>query len=199
MLIYDIEIKKAILGKGEIPFKGIEYCDGWHDHANMGISCICVYDYKQGRYRVFVDDNMDGFITLVANRKIIVGFNNVGFDNKVITSNIELTLGYLNSKSYDILREVWISQGYDPDNFKKETHDGYGLDVLAKANFPDTGGKTGHGALAPVDYQKGSWGSLIDYCLADIWLTKKLFDLIILTGQLSCPKTNEAMRIRKPY
>jgi hypothetical protein len=34
-IIYDIEIKRSILGKREQPVDGIEYCSGWHDHANM--------------------------------------------------------------------------------------------------------------------------------------------------------------------
>jgi len=33
-LVYDIEIVKAIRGRDEPRLDGIEYCDGWHDHAN---------------------------------------------------------------------------------------------------------------------------------------------------------------------
>jgi len=199
MLIYDIEIKKAIAGKNEEVLPDIDYCEGWHDHENMGISCVCAYDYKQDRYRTFFGDNMDIFMSLIVEqRSLIIGFNNIGFDNKVISKTTGYDLSRLNNKSYDILREVWISKGYDPDKFFWKTHGGYGLDDIAKANLPGGIGKTGHGAIAPIDYQKGRWGSLVDYCLADVWLTKKVFDLIMQFGQLLCPKTNEVMKIRKP-
>lgn len=38
-LIYDIEIVKGIPDKKKTMLEGIEYCAGWEDHANMGISC----------------------------------------------------------------------------------------------------------------------------------------------------------------
>jgi hypothetical protein len=37
-ILYDLEIKNAIPDKSPIP--GIEYCGGWNDHGNMGISVI---------------------------------------------------------------------------------------------------------------------------------------------------------------
>ena len=46
MLIYDIEIEKAILNKKESPKANIEYCAGFHDFANMGIACIGAADLK---------------------------------------------------------------------------------------------------------------------------------------------------------
>ena len=40
MLIYDIEIVKAILKRGETSQEGIEYCGGFDDHVNAGVSVI---------------------------------------------------------------------------------------------------------------------------------------------------------------
>ena len=44
ILIYDCEIAKAIQGRNETRLEGVEYCDGWEDFGNMGISCICAFD-----------------------------------------------------------------------------------------------------------------------------------------------------------
>ncbi len=33
MKIIDVEIKKGILGRKEVPMEGIEYCGGWRDSA----------------------------------------------------------------------------------------------------------------------------------------------------------------------
>lgn len=40
MIVIDIEIEKAILGKNETPLEGIEYCGGWeHEYAAMAGCC----------------------------------------------------------------------------------------------------------------------------------------------------------------
>lgn len=57
MLVYDIEIIKAIPQKDSPKKQGIEYCKGWHDHQNMGISVIGAYSFEDDRYRVFTKDN----------------------------------------------------------------------------------------------------------------------------------------------
>ena len=203
MLIYDIEIKKAIQGKNEEVLPEIEYCAGWHDHKNMGVSCVCAYDYEQKRYRTFFEDNCAEFLALALTHNILVGFNNIGFDNKVLIAqgwfpDFVNGMPYLwNQKSYDILQEIWIGAGLAPE-FLYPSHIGYGLDKVVKA-CGLAAGKTGHGAIAPIDYQKGNYGSLVDYCLADVWLTRKLLDLIIETGMVINPNTGKAISIRKPF
>lgn len=190
MIIYDIEIKKKILNKGEKPINGIEYCGGWHDHEGMGISCICCYDYMEDRYRTFMEDNMQDFALLVKSRDTIIGFNNIGFDNKILAHQgqepPEQVLKYLNERSYDILAEILNAGG------------GWcGLDAMVKANGLGVG-KTGNGAMAPVWYQVGRIGKLVDYCMADVWLTKKLLDLIIKGEPLISSKTGQVINVRKP-
>ena len=69
------------------------------------------------------------------------------------------------------------------------THAGYGLDALAIAN--GLTGKTGHGADAPVDWQLGRYGSVIDYCLEDVRITAKLIHKVIMGDPLTSPKTGD--------
>ena len=182
-IVYDIEIVKAIPGKGEAPIEGIEYCKGWHDHAGMGVSVIGVYDFVEDRFRVFCQDNFIEFFGLTANRKYLVSFNGVSFDNKVL--NNQWT--GLNDKwqmpvdgQYDLLQEIWSAYG---QRFK-----GSGLDAMCEAN--GLGGKTGNGALAPVHWQQGKIGSVIDYCLQDVKLTRDLF-LLSQRGNIKNPKGGE--------
>lgn len=193
MLIYDIEIAKAILGKGEGRKEGVEYCDGWRDHANMGISCIGAYDYQEDRYRVFMGDNLDEFALLVAGRSPIVGFNNIAFDNAVVRHH-GITIP--DSDSYDILVELWRAAGLG-DAFQYPSHLGFGLDAACQANFGI--GKTGNGALAPVLFQQRRFGELVDYCLTDVHRTKKMLDKIIDTGTLLDPRNkSKTLEIRRP-
>lgn len=184
MLVYDCEIKKAILGKkNEAPIDGIEYCAGWHDHANMGISCICAYDYDEDRYRIFLEDNLDDFADLAHNRETLIGFNSIGFDNKLCLAN---GLEIPTDRDYDVLVEIWKAAGLGPE-FRYPSHIGFGLDACLKANFPGLQ-KSGNGALAPVLYQQGQLGQVVDYCLNDVRLTKKLVDHIEQFGWIKDPR-----------
>jgi hypothetical protein len=193
MLIYDIEIKKAILGKREKVQQGVEYCEGWHDHAGMGISVICAYDYAQDRWHTFCDDNFDAFQRLVDSTNLVIGYNSISFDNKVCRAH---GLMVPDEKSYDILVEIWKAAGLSP-TFNFSTHLGYSLDAVIKANFPDVG-KTGSGAMAPVFWQQGKIGTVVDYCLADVWLTKMLLDRIRGDFPLVSPKTGQNLHVETP-
>ncbi len=188
-LVYDCEIVNAISKNGEARIEGINYCAGWRDFPHMGISVICAYDYRHERYRVFCRDNFDEFSALAAERNL-VSFNGLAFDDQLCAAN-----GIAVRTHYDILVEVWRAAGLAPE-FRCPTHLGYGLDALAKANH--VGGKTGHGVLAPVQWQRGEIGAVIDYCLEDVRLTKLLLDQIILTGKLTSPVEARVLRLRSP-
>jgi hypothetical protein len=123
----------------------------------------------------------------------MVGFNNVRFDDRVLYhANWPLT--YPPAPRYDILAELWRAKGMDPDNFS-DAHKGHGLDACARANgLP---GKNGNGAVAPILWQYGKIGTVIDYCLDDVRLTERLFHTIVKVGGLIDPvdgKTFVAMR-----
>lgn len=125
MIVMDIEIKNAILGKGEKHHRGIEYRKGWTDYENMGVSIIGVYDCMEGRSRVFLEDNMDEFRALVEDDDNwpLCGFNNIAFDNAVLRHN---GIDIPEEACYDILREIWIAAGLAP-SFRYPTHRGFPL------------------------------------------------------------------------
>ena len=182
-IIYDLEIVSAIPNKDGSRLDGIEYCSGWHDHASMGISVLGVYDYAEDRYRVFCGDNKEAFASMMKGA-LCVGFNNIPFDNAVLSA----TAGWESPKEeqcYDLLRETWIASGLGPD-FTYPDHAGYGLDAVCEANFGLK--KSGSGAQAPYDWQCGNFGTVIDYCLNDVLLTKRLFDAVLRGDYIKSPK-----------
>lgn len=192
-LIYDIEIKKAVPGRDRRE-EGVEYCAGWHDHANMGISVIGVYDYANDRYRVFCDDNKAAFVSLVKERELCIGFNSIPFDNSVI--NVTQDWGTMvEEKCYDLLREMWLAAGL-PAAFTPEKNAGYGLDATCEKNFGLK--KTGNGAYAPALWQRGRIGDVIDYCLNDVMLTKRMFDYVRVGAPIKDPKTGALLTLRRP-
>lgn len=197
-LVYDIEIEKAIQGRNEERLEGIEYCDGWRDHANMGISVICAFDYVTNRYRTFMRDNFEDFAALMEEREFLVGFNNIGFDNKTIRAALGIEIRRdIDAWSYDLLAEMWRAAGLDPTSFAPATHGGYGLDATAEINLGLK--KTGHGAHAPVQWQRGEIGAVVDYCLEDVRLTVNLFDQVREHGILMSPKdADRVLTMRHP-
>lgn len=197
MIIYDCEIEKGIKKNDHDntvnpEFADIKYCDGWRDFDGMGLTVVCAYDYTFDRYRVFMEDNLDELEALIANTDLMVGFNSIAFDNNLLRANgIEVDDG----KCYDLLRAVWEAAGLGPE-FRYPSHAGYGLDDICKTNFGIN--KTGHGAMAPVQWQRGRYGAVVDYCLNDVRLTKRVLDFIFQNGHIVSPKTQEILQVRRP-
>lgn len=195
MLIYDCEIIKAIPNRDGSVATGYEYCEGWHDHKNMGVSVVGCYDYAEDRYRVFCKDNFIEFFELFASTDLAVGFNNIAFDDLLLLKS-EILLEENNTPRYDLLRETWIAVGVGPEWKGPKTHGGYGLDAICEATLGEK--KSGHGASAPLQWQRGEIGAVIDYCLMDVRLTKKLFDLVLAGKSIVDPKTGDGIVLRNP-
>lgn len=190
ILIYDCEIIKAIIDPKKVDLAHIEYCNGWDDYENMGISVIGVNFISEEGDGVFnhnVNNNSDldikGFQFGLDAADVLVGFNNQSFDDKLIKAN-----GFVIPETvvnYDLLAEIWEGAGLGRE-FVYPTHAGFGLDAICKAN--GLGEKSGDGANAAILWQNGKHKEVIDYCENDIKLTRKLFDLIQETGEIKDPR-----------
>lgn len=193
-LLYDIEIKKAILGKNESPLPGIEYASGWNDDT-LGISSLCAYSYPLDRYFLFADDNLADFHKLIAEHEMMVGFNIIAFDDRHLKM-----AGFdeiANKLHYDILKEMWEAAGFG-DQSIHHAHTGFNLNATLSANLLGLK-KSGHGAYAPILYQQKRFGELHGYCLDDVQLEKKLFDLILRDGCLNDPRNpKNKLRLKNP-
>lgn len=192
MLVFDLEIEKAIPDKNGKREPGIEYATGWDD-PTMGIACLCCYDYVEDRYRVFSKGNLDEFRRLVESHDRVIGFNCKAFDNRVCSwSGIEVP----EEKCYDLQVEIWAAAGLGP-RFEWPSHTGFSLNLVARAN--GLNGKSGNGAMAPIEWQRGNVGAVIDYCLEDVRLTKQLLDRVIRRGWLVDPRDHwKALLVRRP-
>jgi hypothetical protein len=188
-LIYDCEIVNAIPGK-EPKHPNITYCQGWTDYAGMGISVITAYSYPEDRYHVFLQDNLAEFQTLVQAHTEIVGFNSVSFDDNLCAAH-----GIIVKSTYDLLRESYRAMGLAPFPAQyTAAYGGCGLDAICQATLGLQ--KTGHGELAPGQWQRRKSGRVIDYCLNDTTLTKKLFDRVVAGLPLINPKTKQPITLR---
>ena len=182
--VYDLEIKNEISSLKR----------GWEDHENMGISCLGLYDKDEDRYSIYDDHMKDNFLSLYyCNPEVLlVSFNGLKFDNKVVETNWLQDSPQKTSrcKHYDILHEVWRSLG------KSSFHKGVSLGALCENTLFIP--KSGSGAFAPQLYKEGRLGELVTYCMHDVWMTKKLFEFILLNGFVMSPEYGK-IRVELPY
>lgn len=169
-IIYDVEIARCVPDPNKPCDPQFAYCDGWHDYAGMGLSCVTVYDCSESRFRIFMHDNLDQFQELIDQSERIVGFNSKSFDDNVMRAQ-----GIVITTTYDLLQHVRVASGQPAEYSRGLTRAGYSLGALARANLDLD--KNGSGAAAPELWQLGRGGTLLDYALMDIQLTVRLYRL----------------------
>lgn len=179
IVVYDLEIKKTI-----------EQCSrGWASHDEMGISVGCLYDYRDNRYRVYMDDNMQQLVDrLNEPETLIVAFNHVGFDNKLLRASGYNLCPDEKLSNYDMLLVSRDGAGVGPyeKGFKLDDH-------LKACGLPL---KTGEGSLAPVMWQDGKIGAVADYCLNDVTQERALFEYMMMHCIVSCAyKSNYKIKV----
>jgi len=168
VVVYDLEIKKTI-----------DQCSkGWASHDEMGISVGCAYDYRSEKFRVFMDDNMQELVDrLNEPQTIVVAFNHINFDNKLLRASGFNLKPDSELKNYDMLQVSRDGAGLSVNarvpGFKLDQH-------LETLGLPM---KTGDGAMAPIWWQEGKIGKVIDYCMNDVTQEKNLFEFMVKFGK----------------
>ena len=185
ILVFDAEIKNTIDGKNV----------KWTDFDKMGVSVACAFDYRDMRFRVFMDDNLDQLVNRLNEPKtLIVFFNGVHFDIPLIRATPNKKGVILKPDSelnyYDML--LVSREACNTGKFEK----GFKLDDHLKALNLST--KTGWGGDAPRLYQEGKLGELIDYAINDVKVETQLFNHICKHGKLACLYKSEAYSVRMP-
>ena len=165
--IFDLEIKanpEAISG-------------GWGNHAGMGVSVLCVFDYESMRYRLFDDASRGEALDLLYSREVVAGFNTVNFDWRVLDACWGVARGpgggaLARPLDADLLAAIYAGLGGRSKGYKLD-------DVLA-----DTLGvrKSGDGAAAPGLWQSGRHAALHDYVLCDVTRERQLFEYALTHG-----------------
>lgn len=193
IIIFDTEIKHGVVTDDNLPKLKYQYAKGWKDFAGMSVSVICAavidaYDFENPVYRVFCEDNFDGWLDLTR-RGVFVSYNGDQFDCPLLDAH---GLGFDPDKSLDIAALIWAAAGVPAGEHPKSL----GLDAMCKAN--GIAGKSGNGADAPQDWQDGKVGRVVDYCLNDVRATMALYHHILLNGTVTDPRTMDLLHIRLP-
>ena len=175
IMVYDVEVLRS----------PDELATGWSDPWAMGFGTGVVYDYSTGFYYFYSEERREELVETLVGATLVVGFNQIKFDNYVIIPNNQCKNFW---KNYDILLEVVKSQfgvasiqEAEQKFGQQEVHDGHlGLDAISKMTIGM--GKTGHGAHAPQLMREARWAEVYAYNLNDVRLTRKLFDFICQYG-----------------
>jgi hypothetical protein len=170
--VYDVEVLR-----GPDETKG-----GWANPRGMGFGTAVVYFENTDYYGFYGPEHLEKLQADLED-KYVVGFNSVGFDNKVVFGN-----NYRGahpredkSKECDLLLRVVCSK-FKVQSLRRalkkhgprKVFDGScKLDSIAKATLGMQ--KTGDGALAPLMIRRNQWAKVFAYNLHDVRITYKLF------------------------
>ena len=149
---------------------------GGRDHLHLlRVSVVGIYSYDQDLFRTFTEWETPSLRGILEDAGLIVGFNIKRFDYPVLEPYLKRDLRKL--PTLDIMEEV-------------ERHLGHrlSLDTLVKATLGE--GKTGHGLDAIRYFREGDMEKLKSYCLADVRLTRDLYEYGKRHGQMKYQKNS---------
>ncbi len=194
-ILYDLEIVKAIPDRNP-PLANIEYCSGWEDHQNMGISIVGFCNILTLGGDVIIGDpsfvtgdyyGLEFFRKLVSESDGVIGFNSKNFDDRVMAA-----AGIHVTTTYDLLEEVRLS-AYGSIRYQDAPKGhSYSLAKLGAANGLT---KTGDGANAAIEWQNGLHKKVADYCMNDVMMTAKMLKRGI-EGELKNPNLPGNLKLR---
>jgi DEAD/DEAH box helicase domain-containing protein len=131
---------------------------GWGNKHKMGISIASTYSTKLGRYKVFLEEEVDGLIDQLRRADLVVGFNHIGFDYEVLMAFTVLDLKE-HLQSLDLMLDLEKRIGVKVK-----------LDAVASATLGT--GKTADGLDAIRWWQQGKISEIARYCCYDVKVTK---------------------------
>ena len=142
---------------------------GWDNFSALKISVVGVYSYTKDKYVAFEEQEMERLAKLFREANRIVGFSMNRYDVPVLQNYFQA-----NPKTRDV--DLWKKDRVDLlEEIEIATGKRISLSKLAAANVGE--GKEHHGAEAIEFYKNGEMEKLKAYCLKDVELTKKLYDL----------------------
>ncbi len=131
------------------------------DFSNLEVTVVGVHDSQTGEYSSYYRDELPKLWPLMESADILVGYNSDHFDIPILNKYYAGDLTKI--KSVDLLKEV-----------KKVLGRRLKLDNLAEATLGK--GKTGDGLEAVTWWKEGLYEKVRDYCLADVAITKDLYE-----------------------
>ena len=154
---------------------------GWGNVHLMGLACAVVYDGRTDEYLVFTEDKVKDLIALLAELPLVVGFNHIGFDYKVLSAYSHADFRKLNN--LDLLADIHQNYGFR-----------ISLDALARETL---GAKKSADGLESVAWFKaGQLDKVIDYCKHDVEITRDLLVYGLEKGHVAVKRQGHAVELK---
>ncbi len=147
--VLDIETRRSALEVG-----------GWNRAECMGVSCAVLYDSRSDQYHTYLQEEMERLCDHLAQLDLIIGFNLIGFDYKVLSGLCDFNFHGL--PTLDLLLKVHEILGYR-----------LSLDHLARQTLGCA--KTADGLMALEWWKQGKIDQIIEYCIQDVRVTRDLY------------------------
>ena len=149
MVIFDLETQLSAAEVG-----------GWDKAELMRISCGIAWCSLEDRFITYFEHQIDDLIRLLQKADLVVGFNILGFDYKVLRGYSNYDFRHLNT--LDILRDV-------------HSHLNYRVSLHSLATATLDAEKSADGLQALRWWKEGRLDLIEKYCQHDVELTRDLF------------------------
>jgi len=156
-IVFDIETKNTFQEVGS------------NRSADLDISLLVIYDYLDGTYKTFTEQNMADLWPILEQTDLLIGYNSDHFDIPLLDKYYPGELTAIGS--LDLLNEIRASLGR-----------AVRLDNVAEATIGV--GKSGHGLQAIEWYKKGEMDKIEKYCRDDVKVTKDIYEYALKHGKL---------------
>ncbi len=128
----------------------------------LKVSVVGVYSYKEDKFLIFEEKDLNKFEDLILNTKRVIGFNIKGFDLPVLEPYFK-RINIKKLEALDLMEDV-------VNNLGRRIY----LDNIAKATLNVS--KTADGLEAIRFFREGNMKDLCDYCLQDVKITRDIFE-----------------------
>lgn len=141
---------------------------GWGNIDRMGMSIGVTYSTALGEYRIYGEDQVQDLIQQLVRADLVIGFNHIHFDYKVLRGYSILDLAE-QCRSLDLMVEMEKHLGHRPK-----------LDAVAGASLGV--GKTAVGTDAIKWFREGKIMQIAEYCAFDVKVTKMVHEYGVRNG-----------------
>lgn len=134
---------------------------GSNDATDLDLSVVCIYDYETDQYSSYFQEDLGKLWPILEKTDLLIGYNSNHFDIPLLNKYYSGDLTKI--QSLDILAEIRTSFGRRMK-----------LDQIAEGTLGAH--KTGDGLQAVRWWKEGEKQKVVDYCIADVKITKDVYD-----------------------
>lgn len=149
---------------------------GSGDPKDLDLAVVCIHDSFDDSYTHYFKETLHQLWPRIEAADMLIGFNSNHFDIPLLNKYYAGDL--LQLKSLDLLEKIQAVLGR---RIK--------LDDIAQATLGEK--KSGNGLESIVWWRNGEIQKVVDYCIQDVKVTKKIYDYAIQKGHLKYPRLGE--------